>query len=78
MKDLFPLLSNGRIENIIYALKKTYKVENISSLSTDIKLEALCLTLGLDVKTFDKMLANNSPVLRTVKVQIIQQAILTQ
>ena len=67
MKAIFPLLGNGRIENIISALKQTYEVDNISSVSTEIKLETLCSALGLSTEEFDEMLANNSPVLRTVK-----------
>lgn len=67
MKAIFPLLGNGRIENIISALKQIYEVDNISSVSTEIKLEALCSALGLSAEEFDEMLANNSPVLRTVK-----------
>jgi len=67
MKDLFPLLSFGRIENIINALKKVYNVDAVSLLSEEIKIDALCRSLGLSIEAFDNMLANNSPVLRTVK-----------
>lgn len=67
MNDLFPLLGLGRIQNIIHALKTYYNVESISELSVEVKLKALCLSIGLNIKQFDSMIANNSPVLRTVK-----------
>ena len=57
----------GRIDEIIDALLKQYNVKSIASVPLEDKIKALCFTVGLSVKEFDDMVANNSPVLRSVK-----------
>ncbi|WP_417260815.1 hypothetical protein [Celeribacter sp.] len=57
----------GRIGEIISYLKKKHNVEDATTLSEDIKLNALLDSLNLDVEDFDALIAENSPVFRTVK-----------
>jgi hypothetical protein len=61
------LLNKGRIADILSALCASNTTTDISSLSESIKLNALLTTLQLSIDSFDNLLANNSPVLRTVK-----------
>lgn len=61
------LLGTGRINDILNALKTTYKVDATRSLSEDIKLNALLTALQLSRSDFDNLIADNSPVFRTIK-----------
>ena len=63
-KSLYKL---GRISDIINALKETFKTSSLTSISTAQKLEILCDALGLSIEQFDSLIADNSPVLRTIK-----------
>ena len=67
MNALFSYLNTGRINDIINALLKTNHTDSITSIDDEIKLSALTSCLDLSTKSFDQMLANNSPVLRTIK-----------
>lgn len=60
-------MKDGRISDIIGALKYIYGKNALSTLDVHTKLTALCLTLGLDFNEFDRLIAENSPVLRPVK-----------
>lgn len=60
-------IKTGRILNIIAALKKHYGVKSMVEIPTTDKMDALCSALGLSYHEFDNLIANNSPVLRTVK-----------
>ncbi len=64
---IYNLLNKGRIADILSALKAFYPVENISELSDNDKLDLLLTAIQLPINTFDDLLANNSPVLRTIK-----------
>ena len=57
----------GRISEIIAALLKQYNVKSVSQIPTKDKVEALCYSVGLSIGELDSMIANNSPVLRSVK-----------
>lgn len=63
----YNLLNKGRITDILSALKTFHQIENISELSDDSKLNVLLTAIQLPVHTFDDLLANNPPVLRTIK-----------
>ncbi|KAA6325690.1 hypothetical protein EZS27_025129 [termite gut metagenome] len=71
----FELLNEGRISNIISALQNIYNCKNISDIPTKDKLLALCDCLKLSVVEFDTMIAENSPVLRTVKGHAFEVAL---
>lgn len=57
----------GRIGEIINHLKSKYNVEDVSDLDEQIKLNTLLDALKLSLSEFDKVIALNSPVFRTVK-----------
>jgi intergrase/recombinase len=61
------LIGTGRIGEIISALKTTYNVDNTRQLSEDIKLNALLTSLQVSGLELDEIIANNSPVFRTIK-----------
>lgn len=67
MTELFAYLKDGRISDIIGALKCMYGKNALSTLDVHTKLTALCMTLGLDFNEFDRLIVENSPVLRPVK-----------
>lgn len=62
---------NGRIGEIIKHLEATYG-QAVKSLSSTIKLKALCENLQMSEQTFDRMISENSPVLRTVKGHVFE------
>lgn len=64
---LSDLLGTGRIGEIISALRKVHNVESIRDLPEKIKLDALLMALQLTAKEFDSIIADNSPVFRTIK-----------
>ena len=57
----------GYIKDIIHALLDKSGMKDIHDIHTEDKLEALCETLQLDPSEFDELIANNSPVMRTIK-----------
>lgn len=57
----------GRIGEIISGLQKAYSVEDVTTLPEIIKLTALTSSLQLSTSEFDALIAENSPVFRTVK-----------
>jgi hypothetical protein len=61
------LLGTGRIKEILSAIKKVYKVKSSRELSEQIKLDVLLTSLQLSASEFDNIIADNSPVYRTVK-----------
>jgi hypothetical protein len=60
-------LGTGRIKEIINALKSTYGVTTIRELNPEIKLNSLLTAMQLDINDFDCLIADNSPVFRTIK-----------
>jgi len=60
-------IGDGRINNILTALLKSYSVENIEDIPCNLKLDVLLNTLQLSIEEFDELISNYSPVLRTVK-----------
>jgi len=61
------MYGSGRITDVIDNLKKNHNVDNVSTLPAQDKLSALCHSLLLTPDELDELIANNSPVLRTVK-----------
>lgn len=64
--DPFYFSSTGRIGEIINILKQKYNVSSIRKLHPEQKLNELCKVLQLSYEQFDKLIADNSPVLRTI------------
>ena len=62
----------GRIGEIIAYLKETYNISLMNQLSTEIKLNTLCHVLQLSATEFDKLIALNSPVMRTIKGHVFE------
>ncbi len=60
-------IGTGRISEIINYLKQRKEVESVSDISPRIKLVALCQSLQITCRQFDRLLSENSPVLRTIK-----------
>ena len=60
-------MGDGRIGDIIFALKQKYDTEDLSTISASEKLDYLCGSLNFSHDEFDDMIASNSPVMRTVK-----------
>lgn len=60
------MYGTGRIGEIIDSLELRHR-KKVSELDVDTKLQALTEALGLSIYDFDALMANNSPVLRTVK-----------
>ena len=61
------LLDKGRIADILSALRTSNATTEITNIQDNIKLDALLTTLQLSRSSFDSLVADNSPVLRTVK-----------
>ncbi len=61
------LIGTGRIGEILSALKKIHKVKSTRELSKKIKLNALLTALQITVSELDSIIADNSPVFRTIK-----------
>ena len=61
------LLGEGRICDIISALKIKHSTNDLKAIETKDKLDFMCAALNLSHTEFDCMIASNSPVLRTVK-----------
>ena len=57
----------GRLLEIIHALKQYYGVSDVVGLDPRLKLNCLCKALQLTHEQFDRLISENSPVLRTVK-----------
>lgn len=66
VSDVLSRVGDGRIGSIISALEQYYNTD-IKNISPEHKLYFLTTSLGLSVSDFDRMIAKNSPVLRTVK-----------
>lgn len=61
------LLGEGRICDIINALKIQHSTDDLETIEAKDKLDFMCAALNLSHTEFDCMIASNSPVLRTVK-----------
>lgn len=61
------MLGTGRIGEIMSALKTIHGVESTRDLSESVKLDALLTTLQLKASELDSIIADNSPVFRTIK-----------
>lgn len=57
----------GRIGEIITGLQKAYNIQDVTTLDEIIKLVALTDSLQLSICELDTLIAENSPVFRTVK-----------
>lgn len=64
----------GRIGDIIKYLQDEYKVSNPRQLDEKIKLEALCEALQISPDQLDRIIADNSPVLRPIKGHAFETA----
>lgn len=64
--DTLYFSSTGRIGEIINILKQRYNVSSIRELHPEQKLDELCKVLQLSYSQFDKLIAQNSPVLRAI------------
>lgn len=60
-------IGSGRIREIIEFVLSANNATDIKQLSPFIKLTALCQSLDLSFDEFDRLISENSPVLRTVK-----------
>ncbi len=60
-------IGTGRISEIIAALLNHHKVSSTRELSPEIKLKTLLFILQLSASEFDSLIADNSPVFRTIK-----------
>lgn len=60
-------IGTGRISEIIAALISHHKVSSTRKLSPKIKLQALLFALQLSANELDSLIADNSPVFRTIK-----------
>jgi hypothetical protein len=60
-------LGTGRIGEIVNWLKINHQVEDVSELAEQTKLDALLTALQLTNQELDTVLAENSPVFRTIK-----------
>jgi hypothetical protein len=61
------LYGTGRIGEIIKGLQSKFNVIDVTSLPEEIKLNALLDSLQLNSSEFDCLIAENSPVFRTIK-----------
>ena len=61
------MLGTGRIGEIMSALKTIHGVESTRDLSESVKLDALLTNLQLKASELDSIIADNSPVFRTIK-----------
>lgn len=61
------IYGTGRIGEIIKGLQIEYNVNDVTSLPESVKLNALLDSLQLGVSEFDSLIAENSPVFRTIK-----------
>ncbi|MCX5786040.1 MAG: hypothetical protein NTX59_10155 [Elusimicrobia bacterium] len=57
----------GRIGDVIKGLKHRHKVDSLDSISEKDKLNTLCYVLDFSPEQLDALIADNSPVLRTVQ-----------
>lgn len=60
-------INTGRITDIIKALKKHYKTNNLATISLSDRLDALCSVLNFSYDDFDSLIADHSEVLRPIK-----------
>lgn len=67
MNNLVKKLESGRISDIINTLRNCHGGLPISGIPTKEKVKALCISLDLNYNELDSLIADNSPVLRTVK-----------
>lgn len=63
----YSLFGLGRINEIIDGLLQIHNVSSVVQIPMEEKINALCLSVGLDIDELDEMIAENSPVLRSVK-----------
>lgn len=61
------LYGTGRIGEIIKGLQIKFEVDDVTSLPEELKLTALLDSLQLTAGEFDSLIAENSPVFRTIK-----------
>ena len=71
--DFDLLTGNGNIASIIDFLLRETGRRDISEIDETVKLEALCHVLQLGVSQLDSMIADYSPVFRTIKGHVFEQ-----
>ncbi len=64
----------GRIGEIILYLKKTYNVSSIAKIKARDKLDTLCRVLQLNHAQLDRLIVENSQVMRTIKGHAFETA----
>lgn len=74
LNDVLSNIGTGRIGEIIKAIKTEYQTDNLEDIPLEERFEILHSSLGLTGEQFDKMIADNSPVLRTVKGHAFEAA----
>jgi len=62
----------GRIGEIVKWLRDTYSADDIADIDEEIKLNTILTALQLTSGEFDSVIANNSPVFRTVKGHVFE------
>ena len=71
------LLGDGRLGSIVDALYHKFGVTSLNNIKAEDKLSAMCYALNISIDEFDSLIADNSPVLRTVKGHSFEVALET-
>lgn len=71
------LLGEGRLGDIVDSLLHKYNINSLSEVEPAQKLNAMCYALNLSINEFDSLIADNSPVLRTIKGHAFEVALET-
>lgn len=71
------LPGEGRLVDIVNALFQKFDVSSLDNIKAEDKLAAMCCALDLSTEEFDSLIADNSPVLRTVKGHSFEVALET-
>lgn len=71
------LPGEGRLVDIVNALFHKFDVSSLDNITAEDKLAAMCCALDLSIGEFDSLIADNSPVLRTVKGHSFEVALET-
>ncbi len=74
VQDVLNRIGTGRINEIIDATKAVYQTDNLKEVPLEDRFEILHSSLGLSDKQFDSLIADNSPVFRTVKGHAFEAA----
>ena len=75
MNNIITKLKSGRIHNLITVLQDQFNTKSMSNIPTQYKLDVLCCALGLCYDELDSLIADNSPVFRTIKGHCFEVAL---